>query len=117
MSTQRALRVSQLIKRELSQMILRDIEDERITGIVSITDVESTNDCRSVKIFVSVFGSAENQESTITALSNRASYIRGELGRRLKLKFAPEIQFHLDNSLERGAQVSAIIAKISRGEV
>ncbi len=117
MTTQRPLRVSQLIKRELSQMILRDIEDERINGIVSITDVESTNDCRSVKIFVSVFGSPEDQESTITALTNRSSFIRGELGRRLKLKFAPEIQFKLDNSLERGAQVSAIIAKISRGEV
>lgn len=117
MSTQRPLRVSQLIKRELSQMILRDIEDARINGIVSITDVECTNDCRSVKIFVSVFASAENQESTISALTGRASFIRGELGRRLKLKFAPEIQFKLDNSLERGAKVSAIIAKISRGEV
>jgi ribosome-binding factor A len=117
MSTQRPLRVSQSIKRELSELIRRDLEDERISGIVSITDVECAGDCRSAKVFVSVFGEPEIQESTMSALNDHLGYIRGEICRRLKLRFAPEMYFKLDNSLERGAKVTQLIAKISRGEV
>lgn len=117
MTTQRPLRVSQSIKRELSDMIRRDLEDERISGIVSITDVECSGDCRSAKVFVSVFGTPEIQENTMTALKEHLGYIRGELCRRLKLRFAPELQFKLDTSLERGAKVSQLLGKISRGEV
>jgi len=117
MTTQRPLRVSQSIKRELSDMIRRDIEDERIAGIVSITDVECAADCRSAKIFVSVFGNPEEANNTMAALNDHIGYIRGELCRRLKLRFAPEISFKQDGSLERGAKVSELINKISRGEV
>ncbi len=117
MSNQRALRVSQSIKRELSDMILRDIKSEGIKGMVSITDVESTSDCRSVRVFISVFGNEEERKSTIDVLNEKAGYIRGELCRRLQLRFAPELVFKLDDSLERGAKVSDLLGKISRGEV
>jgi ribosome-binding factor A len=117
MSTQRALRVSQSIKKELSEMIRTDLNDERISGIVSITEVECAPDCRSARIFVSVFGTPEVQEGTIAALNERLGYIRGELCRRLQLRFAPELQLNLDTSLERGAKVTELIAKISRGEI
>lgn len=117
MSTPRHLRVAQSIKRELSDLILRGIKDERISGIVSITDVECSNDCRRAKIFISVFGEETQQQNTMSALNDHCGEIRGELGRRLGLRFAPEVMFKLDNSLERGAQVSALINKISRGEI
>jgi ribosome-binding factor A len=117
MSQQRALRVSQSIKRELSDMILRDLKSERIKGLVSITDVECTSDCRSVKVFISVFGSEEERKGTLEALTEKVGFIRGEICRRLQLRFAPELQFKLDDSLERGAKVSDLLGKISRGEV
>ncbi len=117
MSTPRNLRVAQSIKRELSDMILRGLKDERISGIVSVTDVECSSDCRRAKIFISVFGEEEQQQSTMDALNDHAGEIRGELCRRLQLRFAPEVSFKLDNSLERGAKVSALINKISRGEI
>ena len=117
MSTQRALRVSQSIKRELSEIIKRDLEDPRIAGIVSITDVECPPDCRAAKVFVSVFGAEDEQSNTMQALNEHLGFIRGEICRRLHLRFAPEIQFKLDRSLERGARVSDLINKISRGEV
>jgi ribosome-binding factor A len=117
MTSQRPLRVSQSIKRELSQIIRRDLEDERITGIVSITDVECSADIRAAKVFVSVFGDEETQKRTIAALNERVGFIRGEICRRLGLRFAPEMSFKLDTSLERGAKVSDLINKISRGEV
>jgi ribosome-binding factor A len=117
MSTPRSLRVSQSIKRELSELLRRDLKDDRISGLVSITEVECTPDCRSARIFVSVFGDETAQQNTMSALTDNAGRIRGELGRRLSLRFAPDISFKLDNSLERGAHVSALINKISRGEI
>lgn len=117
MSGQRAQRVAQQVKRELSDMIRRDLKDQRIGGIVSITDVECTADCRSVKVYISVFGEEEQKQGTIKALNEELGYIRGELGRRLQLRFAPELQIKLDNSLERGAHVSDLLGKISRGEI
>ena len=117
MTAPRSLRVSQLIKRELADILRRDLKDERIGGIVSITDCEVTGDCRSARIFISVFGDESTQTGTMEAINKHAGYIRGEICRRLGLRFAPEMSFKLDNSLERGAQVSELIAKISRGEI
>jgi ribosome-binding factor A len=117
MTSQRPLRVSQSIKRELSDIIRRELEDERITGMVSITDVECSADIRSAKIFVSVFGDEETQKQTMEALKGHVGWMRGEICRRLGLRFAPEMQLFLDTSLERGAKVSELINKIARGEV
>ncbi len=113
MSAERALRVSQSIKRELSEMIRRDLKDPRLTGLISVTEVECTSDLRSTKAFISVFGDV-NREAVVTALNEQAGFIRG---RRLKLRFAPELVFKLDDSLERGSKVSELLGKISRGEV
>lgn len=117
MATPRHLRVAQSIKREMSDLILRGLKDARVSGLVSVTDVECSNDCRRAKIFISVFGEEEQQKSTLEALSDHAGEIRGELCRRLQLRFAPEVSFKLDDSLERGARVSALINKISSGEI
>jgi ribosome-binding factor A len=148
MSTERALRVSQAIKRELADMLRRDLKDPRLSGLISFTEVECTSDLRNVKVFVSVFGTAASAadsasafadlnapqkflpsgapeltqaekatQGVLSCLNEESGYIRGELCRRLKLRFAPELQFLPDISLERGSKVSEILAKISRGEV
>lgn len=117
MSSQRPLRVSQSIKRELSEIIRRDLKDDRIGGIVSIIEVECSSDCRAAKVYISVFGDEEQQNGTMEALKEHLGFIRGELGRRLQLRFAPELQFKLDHSLERGAKVTDLLGKISRGEI
>lgn len=98
-------------------MLMKDIKDDRISGLVSIVEVELTSDCRSAKVYVSVFGDEEQQTNTIEALKDNIGNIRGEICRRLRLRFAPELQFRLDKSLERGAKVSELLGKISRGEV
>jgi ribosome-binding factor A len=117
MSTPRNVRVAQSAKRELSELIRRDLKDDRVSGIVSITDVETSNDCRRMRVFVSVFGEEAQQQTTLDALNEHVPTIRGEIGRRLRLRFAPELSFKLDNSLERGSRVTDLLGKISRGEV
>jgi ribosome-binding factor A len=117
MSTPRHLRVAQSAKKELSDLIRRDLKDARIAGIVSITDIEASHDCRRMRVFISVFGNEDQQLGTLNALNDHVGEIRGELGRRLSLRFAPELSFKLDDSLERGSRVSDLLGKISRGEV
>ena len=114
---QRSLRVSQSIKRELAHMISRDLKDERLKGLISIVEVECSADCRSAKVFISVLGSEEEETSTLAALTDKTGMIRGEICRRLRLRFAPELHFRLDRSLERGSKVTDLLNKIERGEV
>jgi ribosome-binding factor A len=116
MSSQRALRVSQSIKRELSEMF-RDLKDDRVGGLVSITEVECTSDCRSARVFISIFGDEAVRTTTMEALNAKVGFMRGELCRRLGLRFAPELHLKLDDSLERGSKVTDLLGKISRGEV
>lgn len=117
MNTPRQLRIAQQMKRELSEIFRRELKDERIGDIVSITDVEVTGDGRHAKVFISVYGQESVQQQTLEALIEQTSRIRGEIGRRLRLRYAPEIVFRLDDSLARGARVTELIAKIFRGEI
>lgn len=113
----RAEKVRKALMREVSSLLQRNVKDPRISGIVSVTDVELSTDCRYAKVFVSIFGSEEEQQKTMTALESSTGYIRCELGKRIQLRFTPEIKFLIDNSLERGARVSNLLEQISRGEI
>ena len=114
-SYNRSDRISQQIKRELSEIIQRnDIKDDRIGGLVSITEVQVTGDLRSVKVFFSVFGEETQKVGTLAALENAAPFLRGELCRRLGIKFAPELIFKLDNSFEEGQKVLELLEKIKQ---
>ncbi len=113
-SNQRKLRLSQSIKREMSELLQKDLNDARLTGIISVTDVELSNDYRNCKIFISVFGSELDRKNCFLALEDRTGFIRGEICRRLGIKFAPEILFKYDDSLERGSKISQLLAEIAK---
>lgn len=117
-SYNRADRVSQQIKRELSEIIQRnEIKDDRLGGLISITEVKVSNDLRNVKVFFSVYGEEEQKVGTLAALETASPFLRGELCRRLRIKFAPELVFTLDDSLERGDRVIELLDKIKHKEV
>jgi len=113
----RSDKVRKALIREVSELLQRNVKDPRISGIVSVTDVDISSDCRSAKIFVSIYGDEEKREKTMMALESSTGYIRSEIGKRIPLRFTPEIQFKLDDSLERGSRVTALLDKISKGEV
>ena len=109
----RISRVSELIKREISQMLLFGIKDERIgTGMVSVTDVDVSGDLQHAKIFVSIYGSDEARAATMEGLNSACGYIRGQLGKRVNLRRTPEISFEEDRSLERGMRVINLIEQL-----
>ena len=117
-SYNRSDRISQQIKRELSEIIQRnELKDDRISGLISITAVEVTGDLRNVKVYFSVFGEEGQKVGTLSALEDAKGFLRGELCRRLGIKFAPELIFKLDDSLERGDKITELLEKIKREEI
>ncbi len=110
-------RVRKTLMKEIADILQREIRDSRISGVVSIMDVEVSHDNSFAKVFYSVFGSEEQKEKTIEAVNKNASKVRFEVGKRIRLRLTPELRFIYDDSIERGAKVNDLIAKISRGEI
>lgn len=113
MAGQRVERVREEIKKEASD-IIRRLKDPRV-GFVTVTDVEVSGDLRHVKVFVSVYGDEESQSETMMALSNATGFVRTEIGRRIRLRHTPEIQFKIDESMERGARIFKLLKEVETG--
>ena len=109
----RVARVSASIKREISQMLMSDIKDERVgAGMVSVTAVDVAGDLQHAKVLVSIYGTAEAKAETMAGLAAATSYVKGTLGRRLRLRRAPDIVFKEDVSFEQGTQVLNLLSQL-----
>lgn len=114
MSSQlRIEKLQELIKQEVGKMLLYDIKDPRI-GFVTVTDVEMTGDLREAKIYVSVMGSDEQIKSSMEGLQSALGFVRREIGKRIRLRFTPEISFAPDKSLDYSEHIQKILLQIER---
>ncbi|MHB1043063.1 MAG: 30S ribosome-binding factor RbfA [Eubacteriales bacterium] len=104
-------RLAEAIKKEISALLQDELKDPRI-GFASITAVEVTPDLRYARVFVSVFGPPETQRATLEALQKAQGFIRGELGKRIRLRHSPEITFKLDESIGRGTRVLKLLNEV-----
>jgi ribosome-binding factor A len=113
-TSRRVARVAELIRREVSQMLISDIKDDRVgTGMVSVTDVDVSGDLQHAKIFVSIYGTDEARAETMAGLKSATGFVRSELGARIRLRRTPEVVFLEDRSLERGDKVLNLINRLS----
>lgn|SRR5574344_1050230 len=113
--TLRNERVRKTLMKEIADIIQRDIRDPRITGIVSILDVEVAHDNSFAKVYYSIFVSDESKKEEVAhILEEYSSKIRYELGKRIRLRLTPELRFILDNSIERGMKITKLIDEISK---
>jgi len=92
-TSRRVSRVAELIKREVSQMLLYGIKDDREVGMVSVTDVDVSGDLQHAKIFVSIYGTEEAKVETMAGLKSATGYVRSELGQQIRLRRTPEVVF------------------------
>lgn len=121
--SRRVERVASVIRREVSELLMGGIKDERVGhGLVSVTNVEVAGDLQHCKIHVSVYGSAEVQQQALAGLRSASGYVKGELGRRLNMRRTPEVIFHLDRGIEKGTSVLGLLNQLEqqrqeRGEV
>ncbi|MEY2984604.1 MAG: ribosome-binding factor [Cyanobacteriota bacterium] len=109
-TSRRVSRVSSLIKREVSQMLLSEIKDDRVgAGMVSVTNVEVSGDLQHAKIFVSIYGTSAAKAETMAGLHSSAPFVRRALGQRISLRRTPEVLFLEDRSLEQGDRMLALL--------
>ena len=115
MQFKRKDRVGDQIKKEVSQIIQRELKDPGI-GFVTITDVELSPDLKNAKIFYSVLGDEQKRQSSDQALQRAVFFIQHEIGRKMRLKYTPKIKFVYDRSLEKGARIEKALEKIRSSE-
>lgn len=112
MSENRIRRVAGQMKKDLSQIIIKQIKDPRVSAMTSITDVQLSRDLRHASIYVSIYGSDSEKEETLQTLVRASGFIRSEVGRRIRLRYTPEINFYLDNSIEYGAHIEKVLKSL-----
>jgi ribosome-binding factor A len=113
MSTWRLNRVNDTIRKELSELLLREIRDPRLSGLLSVTQVDTSKDLRFAKVFVSVMGSEEDKKQVEEGLAAASGYLRRGLGERLTLRYVPALSFYRDESIERGSRLLDIINEVA----
>lgn len=114
-TNRRVARVAEMIRREVSQMLMSDIKDDRVgMGMVSVTDVDVSGDLQHAKIFVSVYGTPEAREAAMDGLRSATGYVRSELGQRVRLRRTPEVIFIEDTSIERGSRILSLLGQIEQ---
>ena len=102
------------MREEIATFLANDVKDPRILGLVTVTAVEVTRDLRHAKVFVSVLGSESQRAATFEGLAGVAPHLRGRVGRALRLRAAPEIEFRNDESIAHAAHIEHLLAQVRR---
>lgn len=112
MEFKRADRVSLALKREAAEILLREIKDPRI-GMVTITGVKMSSDLRYAHIYYSVLGGEKELKDSAAGLKQATAFIQRQIGRRIRLRYTPEIDFQFDDSLEYGSRIEQLLKSIT----
>ena len=105
-------RINDLLRDEISQLLSRQIKDPRLTGIISITSVNTSNDLRNAEVVLSVMGDQDTKRIALDGIQSAASFLRRELRDRISLRYTPFLKFTLDDTLEKAAHVLEIMDNI-----
>ena len=106
----RRLRVQDLLREEISLIIQRELHDPGL-GFVTVVEVKMSEDLKTGKVYVSIFGDDEAQKDTLEALKRSKGYIKFLLGKRITLRYIPDLTFLLDDTIERAQRIEEIFRK------
>ena len=112
---QRASRVAEELRKIISQILLEELTDPRV-GFMTITHIDVTDDLRYARVFYSVLGDEAQKEATAEALEEQLKYIRRLAVERINMKFAMEIKFEVDKSIDHSFRIDSILKKIKKPE-
>ena len=107
MAGDRIDRINEEIQRELASLI-PTVKDPRVTGMISVMAVDTTSDLRYAKVFISILDKSDEQQ-VMRGLKSASGWLRRELGHRLQLRYTPELSFVLDESIDKGAHILAML--------
>jgi len=115
-STQRPGRVQEALRQEISRIVHKELKDPRL-GFLTITRVELSKDLRYAKVFFSVLGEPKDKRLALKGLNSAKGYIKGLISDRIKLRFTPEIDFRIDDSLEHTQKIYDILDKLKKEKI
>jgi len=107
----REQRLSKVIKQEISTLLERKVNDPRLKDLISVTEVQLSPDLRRAKVFVSILGSESDKKEMIAGFNSACSFLQGQLSLHLRLKHTPQLSFHYDDSIERGARLLKLMER------
>ena len=115
MRFKRSERIQELILEEVSSLIQKGLKDPRISGFITVTGVEVSDNMKHAKIFVSVMGTEKEKEDSLEGLNSAKGYIRTQLSKALHIKFVPEIAFKHDHTAEYATNIQKLLNEIHHG--
>lgn len=109
-------RVNQLIRQEISELLRREIKDPRLSQFIAVTEVATSPDLRQARVYISFISDEQQKQDALDALAGASNFFRKEMARTLRLRRIPELSFHWDNSIERGARIMNLIDDVSSSD-
>jgi ribosome-binding factor A len=115
MPFKRSAQVGGQMKREMSDILANHLKDPRL-GFVTVTGVELSDDLRYARVFISIYGDPQNQKETLKGLKSAKGFIRREIGQRLRLRYCPDFDFRIDQSIAEGDKIDRLLHQIEDPE-
>jgi ribosome-binding factor A len=109
-------RVNQLIRREISELLLRQIKDPRLGNFLSVNEVETAADLKTAKVYVSCICTEEEKKEIMSTLESASGYLHNELSKRIRMRYVPSLSFYWDSSIERATHILNLIDSVSKPE-
>jgi ribosome-binding factor A len=115
--SRRTERTSKLIQREISALLEREVNDPRLSKFVSVTEVTLSPDLMHARVYVSTLSSEMNREDLLAGFNKASGFLRREVAAHLRLKQVPELSFHYDDSIERGARLLELMSELTAEKI
>jgi ribosome-binding factor A len=109
-------RVAEAIREAVAMFLAEGVKDPRVTGLVTVTGVDVTRDLRHARVHVSILGSEAEKKETMEGLASVAGHLRARLGRTLRLRVTPELDFRYDASIAHAARIDSLLEQIRADE-
>ncbi len=112
-NSNRMNKVNEELKKEISHVISQELKNPHLTGLISVTEVDTTPDLRFAKVYVSMIN-AKSNKTNLSILKKSAGYIRTMIAKKVNLRNTPELIFVFDESIEYGSRIDSILAQITK---
>jgi ribosome-binding factor A len=113
--SRRTQRLNDLLREELGQLLLHQVRDPRLSGVITVTSVEVASDLSLARVFISTLGGQEEKAEAMKGITSASGFLRRELAHRLSLRRMPRLEFYRDDSIEEGVETLSLINRV-RGE-
>ena len=111
-STKRTKRLNSLLQEVISEVITKEVKDPRLGSLITVTNVEITNDLQHAKVYISVIGDADTKKKTLEALQSGSGFIAVQASKKIVIRYFPSLSFRLDDSADKFAAIDTILGKI-----